>query len=65
MALYWTNVAKKGSPNSLGVPVYWPKYDPKLDRNLHITDPITVASGYGKTNCDFWDSLPREAPYVL
>eukprot|EP00937_MAST-01D_sp_MAST-1D-sp2_P006477 g6477.t1 len=65
MGLYWTNVAKTGSPNSAAVPVQWPKYDEKSDRNLKIDHPISVVSGYARQTCDFWDTLPRAAPYVV
>ena len=65
MGLYWTNVAKTGSPNSADVPVQWPKYDAKGDRNLRIASPITVESRFSGPQCDFWGSLPQEAPYAV
>ena len=63
MMKYWSNMAKFGTPNSDDVEVQWPKYDQDEDRNIHLADPITVDAGYGKLNCDFWDSLPRQHDY--
>eukprot|EP00937_MAST-01D_sp_MAST-1D-sp2_P000528 g528.t1 len=63
MMLYWTNLAKYGTPNSADVAVQWPLYTASEDRNIRLADPITVDAGYGKLNCDFWDSLPRQGPY--
>ena len=45
------------------VPVQWPQYREDQDRNIRLADPVTVAAGYGKLNCDFWDSLPRQKAY--
>ena len=63
MMKYWSNMAKFGTPNSDAVEVQWPIYDQDEDRNIHLADPITVDAGYGKLNCDFWDSLPRQNDY--
>eukprot|EP00937_MAST-01D_sp_MAST-1D-sp2_P001049 g1049.t1 len=65
MGLYWSNLARTGSPNSPAAPVQWPKYDTAADLNLQFADSIGVESGYARDTCDFWDALPREPPYVL
>jgi carboxylesterase type B len=60
---YWTNMATTGTPNSADVVVQWPIYREAEDRNIRLADPVTVEAGYGKFNCDFWDSLPRQTAY--
>ena len=63
MGLYWTNLAKLGTPNSHDVPVEWPMYDESNDRHLVLANQIKSDSGLSKKFCDFWDSLPRMGPY--
>ena len=75
MGLYWSNVAKFGNPNgashrsplpgAVAVPVTWPKYNAKTQQNLRIASEFSVETGYSKATCDFWDTLPREGPYVV
>jgi carboxylesterase type B len=56
MGLYWTNMAKYGSPN--GPPnhptdepeVIWPAYSMQFDEHLSIADPIVVGHGLGQKN---------------
>ncbi|HEY1579518.1 MAG TPA: carboxylesterase family protein [Terracidiphilus sp.] len=40
MMTYWTNFAKTGDPNGLGVP-NWPKYDNTDNSLIHLNIPIT------------------------
>jgi len=60
---YWANFAKYGTPNGAGVDVRWPAYTQTKDEHLRLASQVEVGSGYGKVNCDFWDSLPRQTSY--
>ena len=65
---YWTNVAKHLSPNAptgsggRQLPT-WPLYNVTGDSHLEITGTMASGSGLHKKQCDFWDSLPHQAPY--
>jgi len=65
MGGYWTNLAKTGSPNG-GNLVRWPRYAADAGyQHLVLADNIsTVINNYRNTTCNFWDTLPKEAPYV-
>jgi len=63
MGRYWTNFAKHGSPNGDDVPKQWQNYNIQDDNHLDLTLPVTNGSHLFKSNCDFWDSLPRAGQY--
>ena len=42
MGLYWTNMAKLGTPNSADVPTQWPKFDAATDQHLLLELPVVV-----------------------
>lgn len=62
MGQYWTNFAKRGTPNEAGLQA-WPAYNESTDLHLRIAETVEVGSGYAKSRCDFWDSLPRQVDY--
>lgn len=62
MVHYWTNFAKRGTPNAETpqAPI-WPVYDSEEDNvmALRVPEP-TVLSAFGDThNCDFWDPFAQ------
>jgi para-nitrobenzyl esterase len=61
---YWTNFAKTGSPNGDGL-VTWPKYRAGEGyTHIVLADKVsTVSNDYRNDTCNFWDSIPKEAPY--
>jgi para-nitrobenzyl esterase len=48
---YWTNFAKTGDPNGVGLPV-WPKYD-KDDSLIHLDSTITAGPDALRTRYEF------------
>ena len=63
MGLYWTNMAKFGTPNSAAVALQWPQYHTSTDQHLSLAEPMAVQSGLAQQQCDFWDSLPKQSSY--
>ncbi|MFC4095734.1 carboxylesterase/lipase family protein [Euzebyella saccharophila] len=52
MATYWTNFAKTGDPNGLGVPV-WQSYKKAAGNVLRISDATQMQKEYVKAELDF------------
>jgi carboxylesterase type B len=59
--VFWTNLARSGSPNSQAVPLQWPQYQypggPDADSNLNLQLPLNVQQGLDSHICDFWDGI--------
>jgi para-nitrobenzyl esterase len=53
---YWTRLARDGDPNGDGA-VAWPRYDDASDQRLDLDVPITVTSGFRRTECEYWWSV--------
>ena len=62
---YWTNMAKTGSPNGVGL-VKWPSYAAEAGyQHAIFGDSVTIVSdSYRNVTCNFWDSMPKESPYA-
>jgi len=57
MVKYWTNFAKTGNPNGLGVPK-WDRYTLSRDNDLNLYWNITSRYNTTKDVCEFWDKQP-------
>ena len=59
MVAYWTNFAKTGNPNFLGVPS-WPSYAPATDlmQSLAPLTPSTESGFAADHKCSFWAPTP-------
>ncbi len=53
---YWTQMAKTGSPNGLGSPI-WPEFSSVNDDYLNLRDSPVGGLGVLTSHCDFWDTL--------
>ena len=53
---YWTNFARKGTPNGGDLP-FWPTYDVETDEFMSLETPTPqVTTSFGvRHHCDFWD----------
>lgn len=51
---YWTNFARTGNPNGIGLTV-WPVYDYQKDPYLDIKSPVASAEGLRTQKSDYWD----------
>lgn len=62
--LFWTNLARGGSPNSAAAPVLWPQYSfptgAKPDSNINLQLPLNMQTGLDSAICDFWDEIKAE-----
>ena len=50
---YWTELARTGDPNGDGSSV-WPSYDDASDQRINFDIPISLVSGFRRTECEFW-----------
>jgi len=53
---YWTRLADNGNPNGEGS-VIWPRYQDASDERLNFDAPISVLTGFRRTECEFWWSV--------
>jgi len=62
---YWTNLAKTGTPNG-GDLVRWPRYAAEAGyQHIVLAESVgAVRDDYRNATCNFWDSMPKEAPYA-
>jgi para-nitrobenzyl esterase len=64
IAVYWTNFAKTGNPNGVGVPE-WPRY---LERDnfpvMHLDVVLAPEPETHRTRHAFWDAAPTATPVV-
>jgi para-nitrobenzyl esterase len=59
MGVWWTNLAKYGTPNSPRLPEKaWPTYAAASDKHMEITPTPRASAGLARAGCDFLDSLP-------
>ena len=56
---YWTRLASNGDPNGEGA-VTWPRYDDASDERIDLDAPISVLSGFRRTECAFWWGIEDE-----
>ena len=63
---YWTNLAATGSPNGNGTLVVWPRYAAESGyKHIVVAEVVRVVDDdYRNTTCNFWDTMPKEAPYA-
>jgi carboxylesterase type B len=71
--IYWTNLAKYGTPNVPASPetnqskaatlAEWPQYSLAGDEHMVLVWPPVAGSNLRKAQCDFWDALPDRGPY--
>ncbi len=57
MSTYWTNFAKTGDPNGVGLPV-WPAYVAATETIMELDTTPTSISNWRVAQCNFFDSLP-------
>jgi para-nitrobenzyl esterase len=57
MAAYWTNFAKTGDPNGLGLPL-WRRYTSSTERTNILDEPAGEVTAYRLPQCTFLDPLP-------
>jgi para-nitrobenzyl esterase len=61
---YWTNFAKRGDPNGLGVPE-WPQYSAKDNYPvMHLDVVVKAEPETHRPRHSFWDAAPTENPVV-
>lgn len=57
MTLYWTNMAKYGTPNGkLDGELEWPAYSAGSDLNMVLEHPARTNVHLDAAQCDFWDA---------
>ncbi len=56
MTDYWTNFAKTGDPNGLGLPA-WPEYETATEPTLVLDEEIDIITGYHAEECALLDTL--------
>jgi len=61
MTGYWTNFAKNGNPNGLGLPT-WPQYNSVTEPTLTFDDQIGVISNYHDQQCALLDTITTIFP---
>jgi para-nitrobenzyl esterase len=52
---YWTNFAKTGAPNGVGVPA-WPAYNPAEDNVIEFGNKVSVRTHVNQAGLDFFDA---------
>jgi para-nitrobenzyl esterase len=64
METYWTNFAKKGNPNGVGVPD-WPRYAAKDNYPvMHLGVTVKPEPETHRPRHAFWDAAPTENPVI-
>jgi para-nitrobenzyl esterase len=53
MRSYWSQFAKRGSPNGRGT-VRWPRYRDSSDLRLDLDVQPTALTGFRRRACEFW-----------
>ena len=56
---YWTRLAHTGDPNGEGAEE-WPRYEEASDERITFDVPISVLTGFRRTECEFWWTLDDE-----
>jgi para-nitrobenzyl esterase len=56
MTSYWTNFAKSGNPNGVGLPA-WPQFSREDDRTLEFAGSLALLDGWRADQCDFLDRV--------
>jgi hypothetical protein len=56
MTDYWTNFAKNGNPNGIGLSA-WPSYNTVNEPTLTLDSESQVVGAYHRQQCGFMDSI--------
>jgi para-nitrobenzyl esterase len=64
METYWTNFAKKGTPNGMGVPK-WPRYLAADNYPvMHLDVVVKPQPESHRPRHAFWDAAPTQNPVI-